>query len=257
MKHTLKNILLLVYYWYPVVLGWSIALVIHKATGLPISPSGLLLYLLGIWAAYSLDRLVDSSEEMRSIWLTVTLGIGFLISAALGTILALQLPPQTISIIVLFAIITIFYPRLKKIPFLKAVLVAIVWTWAGVALPFQNQNWFAWQFWLTPTSLPLVILIATGVILCDFKDIKSDGEDGVNSLPVMFGSRKTILAVCALILIAGVIAYEQGRMGLVVSSVALIGLAQFPFVLSQEAFGSLLVDTALALPGILIVLHLI
>jgi hypothetical protein len=73
----------------------------------------------------------------------------------------------------------------------------------------------------------------------------------------MFGSRKTILAVCALILIAGVIAYEQGRMGLVVSSVALIGLAQFPFVLSQEAFGSLLVDTALALPGILIVLHLI
>lgn len=257
MKSTLKHIPLLVQYWFPVVLGWSIVMVIHKATGLPISNPGFLLYLLGILAAYNLDRLVDSNEKLRPVWLTVSLWAGFTISAVFGTVLALQLPLQTISVMVLFAIVTIFYPWLKKIPFLKAVLVAIIWIWAGVALPFQNQHWFAWQFWTMPTSLPLVLLIATGVIMCDYKDLKYDRENGVRSLPVMFGLSKTILVVSALLLITGGIAYEQGRMGLVISSVILIGLVQFPSVLSIDAVGPLLVDAALALSGFLIALHLV
>jgi 4-hydroxybenzoate polyprenyltransferase len=135
--------------------------------------------------------------------------------------------------------------------------VAIIWAWAGAALPFQNQNWFAWQFWTMRTSLPLVILIAAGVILCDFKDLKLDSMDGVRSLPVMFGPRNTILATSALLLVAAAISYEQGRMGLMISSAVLIGLAQFPFLLSLDAIGPLLVDAALTLPGFLIFLHLV
>jgi hypothetical protein len=257
MKHTLKHILLLIHYWFPILLGWSIALVIHKATGAPILSSGIHLYLLGIWAAYSLDRLLDPGGEMRPRWLTVSLIAGLLVSSVLGAILVLQLTAKTISVIALFSIITIFYHKLKKIPFLKAALVAIVWTWAGIALPFQNQHWFAWQFWFTPTSLPLVLLIATGVILCDYKDLIYDCENGVRSLPVMFGVSKTILVVSALLLIAGGIAYEQGRMGLVISSIVLIGLAQFPRVLSLDAVGPLLVDAVLTIPGFMIFLHLV
>jgi 4-hydroxybenzoate polyprenyltransferase len=257
LKSTLKSILLLIHYWFPVALGWSIALVIHRATGSLISPLGIDLYLLGIWAAYSLDRLLDQSREVRQSWLTASLLIGFMVSAALGAILVIQLSPKTISAIVLFSIITILYSKAKKIPFLKTVLVAIVWTWAGVALPFQNQNWFAWQFWTMQTSLPLVMLIAAGVILCDFKDLKFDGQDGVRSLPVMFGLRNTSLATSALLLIAAVISYQQGRIGLVISSAALIGLAQFPFILSLDTIGPLLVDIALTLPGLMIFLHLV
>lgn len=257
MKNTLKPTLLLVHYWFPIALGWSITLVIHRATGLPISPSGIFLYLLGILAAYSLDRWLDPSEEIRPSWLTATLFVGFLVAATLGALIVIRLSIKTISVIVLFSIITIFYRQAKKIPFLKAGLVAIIWTWAGVALPFQNQNWFAWQFWTMQTSLPLVILIVAGVILCDLKDLKLDSKEDVRSLPVMFGLRNTIWVTSTLLLVAAAISYEQGRMGLVISSAALIGLAQFPFLLSQDAIGPLLVDAALALPGFLIFLHLV
>jgi uncharacterized membrane protein YGL010W len=73
----------------------------------------------------------------------------------------------------------------------------------------------------------------------------------------MFGPRNTILATSALLLVAAAISYEQGRMGLMISSAVLIGLAQFPFLLSLDAIGPLLVDAALTLPGFLIFLHLV
>lgn len=257
MKSTLKSILLLIHYWFPVALGWSIALVIQRATGLPILPSGIYLYLLTIWAAYSLDRLLDRPKEVRPLWLTTSLWVGFMIATTFGAMLVVQLSFKTISVIALFSIITILYTKVKKIPFLKTVLVAIVWAWAGVALPFQNQHWFAWQFWTIQASLPLVMLIAAGVILCDFKDLKSDCDAGVRTLPVMFGLRNTILGTSILLLVAALISYEQGRIGLMISSAALIGLAQFPAILSMDTIGPLLVDAALTIPGLLIFLHLI
>jgi 4-hydroxybenzoate polyprenyltransferase len=254
MKSFSKSILLLIHYWFPVVLGGSMTLVIQKATGLPISTSGVSFYLFAIWAAYSLDRLLEPLEE-RPAWLKASLLIGLLISAGLGSILVIKLSPQTISLILLFSIIVFIYHRAKKFPLFKTLLVAIVWTWAGVALPFENQKWFAWQFWTMQISLPLVILLATNAILCDFKDLKLDGLHGVHSLPVMLGLRNTTIVVSVLLVIAAVISYEQGRMGLVVSSAVLIGLAQFPLLLSLDAVGPLLLDAALALPGLLILLR--
>ena len=257
MENALKPTLLLIHYWFPVALGWSIVLVIHRATGLLVSPSGIYLYLLAILAAYSLDRWLDPPDELRPSWLTTMLLVGFLVSSILGALIAIQLSAKTISAIVLFSIITIFYSKVKKLPFLKAVLVAIVWIWAGVAISFENQNWFAWQFWTLQISLPLVILIAAGVILCDFKDLKLDDKDGVRSLPVMFGLHNTILATSALLLVAAAISYEQGRMGLVISSLALMVSAQFPSIIALDALGPLLVDVALTLPGFLIFFHLV
>jgi hypothetical protein len=257
MKSTLKSALLLIHYWFPIALGWSITLVIQRATGLPIVSSGMYLYLLTIWAAYSLDRLLDKPKEARPLWLTSSLWIGFIVSTMFGAILVAQLSFKTISVIALFSIITILYTRVKKIPFLKTVLVAIVWAWAGAALPFPNQDWFAWRFWTIQASLPLVMLIAAGTILCDFKDLKLDSENGVRTLPVMLGLRNTILGTSILLVIAALISYEQGRIGLVISSAALIGLAQFLAILSMDTLGPLLVDAALIIPGLMIFLHLV
>lgn len=257
MKSNLKFMLLLIHYWFPVTLGWSIALVIHRASGSPISLSGIELYLMAIWAAYSLDRLLDPAGKLRPFWLKVLLLVGCIVPTVVGASLVVALPPETISALMIFFCITLVYRRIKKIPFFKIVLVSIVWIWAGVALPFQNHNWFAWQFWTMQTSLPLVLLIAAGVILCDFKDLKSDGEDGVRSLPVMIGLRNSILFTSVLLLITALISFEQGRIGLMISSLMLIGLAQFPFILSMDIIGPLLVDTALALPGFMIFLHVV
>lgn len=257
MKDNFKYFLLLIHYWFPVALGWSIALVIQRAIELPLFDSGFYLYLLAIFAAYNLDRIIDNDDPTRPTWLNIALISGCLFSTITGLIIALQLSVQTFSALLIFSIITLFYKQAKKLPLLKGVLVAVVWVWAGVALPFLNTNWFAWQFWTLHISLPIVILMACGVVLCDFKDIKSDRLHGVKSLPVIWGLRKTTLIISALLFIAAIIAFHENRIGLVVSGAALLALAQFPRLLSLDAIGPLSVDVSLTLPGLLIALHLI
>ena len=252
-----KSLLLLIHYWFPIMLGWSIAMVIHKATGSPILFSGITLYLLGIWAAYSFDRLLDDPKRSRPGWLKAALLMGFVVSTGLGVVLALQFSLQTLSVLVVFSVITLSYRKTKRFPFLKTLLVAITWTWAGVALPFSNSNWFAWQFWTMRTSLPLVLLIAAGCILCDLKDLKFDNADGVRSMPAVLGLRNTLFVTSAVLLVAALLSFEEGRMGLVASSVTLLFLARFPALLSLEAIGPLLVDVALTIPGLLISIHLV
>ena len=257
MKHNLRSLLLLVHYWFPVALGWSVATVIHRASGLPILPSGIHLYLLCILAAYSFDRLIDDNDPARPLWMKVALLCGFLASSVLGFALTLGVSIQTLSAMLIFSVITVFYKRMKKFPFVKFLLVSIVWTWAGVALPFADQHWFAWQFWTMQTSAPLILLIACGCILCDLKDVSSDSESGVRSLPVIYGVGNTIRLTSVLLGLTAFLSYIDGRLGLFVSSLTLIALAQFPQILSLDAVGPLIVDMALTIPGFLIVLHLV
>lgn len=257
MKLDFRSVLLLVHYWFPVALGWSVALVIQHATGVPIAPAGIGLYLLCICAAYSLDRLLDNTGKNHPTWLTAALWAALGLSTFVGLFLAPQLSIQSLSAVAVFAVVTLLYRKAKRFPFLKTALVAVVWIWAGVAFTFANPGWFAWRFWTLGASVPLVMLVAAGCILCDFKDLKFDDDGGVRSLPVMFGLRKTILVTSALLLLAALIAYREGRMGLVVSGAALIVLAQFPALLSLESVGPLLVDLALTLPGVLISLRLV
>lgn len=256
-RDTFRSLLLLVHYWFPVVLGWSVVLVIHQATSLPISTSGLYIYLLGICAAYSLDRIVDNTDPSRPVWLRAALFTGFLFSATVGFFLALHLSAQTFSALVLFSAITLSYAWIKRLPFAKGVLVGVVWVWAGVALSFSNHHWFAWQFWTMGVSLPMVILIACGVVLCDFKDIKTDHLQGVKSLPAMLGSRKTVIVISSLLIVATLISYREGRMELVISGALLLLITQFPRLLSLKAIGPLIVDASLAVPGVLIAFHLV
>jgi len=256
MRKNLQALLLLIHYWFPVVMGWSIATVIHQATKLPILTSGINLYLLCIFAAYSFDRLLDNDDPTRPGWLNLALWVGLLAAAIPGAILVLQLSLQTLSALVIFALITFFYTRLKKFPLAKFLLVSIVWIWAGVALPFDNPHWFAWQFWTMGVSAPLVILMVCNCILCDFKDVASDTLNGVRSLPVLLGPRTTMFITSALLVITAYISYIDGRPGLLISSLLMTALAQFPKLLSLDAIGPLMVDMTLAIPGFLIALHL-
>jgi len=248
---------ILIHYWFPVALGWSIATIIHHATGLPFLSAGLHLYLLGILAAYSLDRIVDNDDPIRPPWVNGALIIALILSAVLGIHLSLQLSIQTFSALLVFCAATIIYVRVKKIPLLKAAWVAIVWVWAGIAIPFANGHWFAWQFWTTSVSLPVVILMICNVTLCDLKDIDSDKIHGVKSLPAIIGLRKTLVIVSSLLVIASIISFHENRIGLLLSSVLLFLFAQFPQVLSTKVLGPLIVDASMVLPGVLIALHVI
>lgn len=256
MKSTIKSLLLLIHFWFPIALGWSISLVMQRATNLPFYPIGMSFFLIGIWAAYSLDRLVDFPEKQPS-WLRYCLLLGFILSTITGLIIFLKLPIKIMPVVVVLSLISILYRYFKTYPLVKTLLVSIVWVWAGAALPIENNYWLAWNWYSYKVSLPLILLISAGCILCDLKDIESDNKTGVYSLPVLLGVNRTIVIVSVLSIAAAILSFYQNRWGIFTSSSILTVLAQYPSVISIEAFGPLLVDIILTLPGVLIITKLI
>lgn len=251
MKKGIFSLLKLLHFWFPVALGWSVAQVVHRATGAPLYSNGVVLFLSGIWAAYSLDRLADQKTP-QTLFLRVALAVGLVFSIALCAVSAAHLSLKTLSAVLVFSFLALLYRRLKKFPLLKTFIVALVWVWAGAALSIANDEWFGWNWFSVGASLPLFLLIAAGCILCDFKDIDADVRNGVKSLPVLLGIRKTVLIVTVLAGVAVAVALSQNRFGLVASGAAMIAFAQYPRVLAVEDVGPLLVDFILTLPGILI-----
>jgi len=248
---------LLAHYLFPIVLGFSISLVMHRATGEPLSTAGLALFLAGIGAAYSLDRLIDQPADGYPRWLRLALAAAFLTSTLAGLIAVAYLPIQSLAATLVFAFASLLYRHLKLYPTAKTILVAVVWTWAGAALPINSHRWAAWDWWSLSVSWPLVLLMAAGCILCDLKDDEADRQLGVRSLPVVLGADNAIYIAGSLALLGAALAWTEGRMGLFYSGALLLAATQFRPVLSRPAIGPLLVDAILSLPGFLILTRMI
>lgn len=256
MRRNILSLLKLLHFWFPVALGWSIAQVFSRATGAPLYSNGVMLFLSGIWAAYSLDRILDRKTP-QTLFLRVALAVGLVFSIALCAFSAAHLSIKTLSAVLVFSFLALLYRRLKKFPLLKTFVVALVWVWAGAALSIANDEWFGWNWLSVGASVPLFLLVAAGCILCDFKDVEADERAGVKSLPVLLGVRKTVLIVTILASVAVAVALSQNRFGLVASGAVMIALAQYPRILAVEDVGPLLVDFILTLPGILIAAKLV
>lgn len=251
MHGTVRNVLLLVHYWLPLALGWSLAMVMHRATGVKFSPAGFCLLLSGIGAAYSFDRLFEADRHPR--WLQWTLRSAAAGCSGMVLLAASQTPPRVLAVVGLLSVTSLVYPALKRVPFVKTLAVALSWTWASAALPLAGAH-LAWNWWSVDVSLPLVLLIAAGCILCDLKDAEQDRGAHVPSLPVLLGPRVTCLVAAAMALLAAGLAWADGRYGVAVGSVLLALAAQFPSLLAREAVGPMLVDAILVVPGILILI---
>lgn len=247
----------LLHYGLPVALGWSIPLAVQRATGQPLLLPGQLFLLLGIAAAYSLDRLLDAPEDGEGTRLGPLLMAAFAGSAALGTAMALLLPRRNLALVLLLVASALAYRRWKRFPFAKTLGVPLAWTWASLVLPFPAQSWFGWRALLTPVAPTLFLLFAAGCLLCDLKDEGADARAGVRSFPVMFGARWTMAAAMVLAVGAMGRAWSAHRPGLAASGAALFILGLFPQLTARGVLGALAVDAALALPGLFIWMHLI
>jgi 4-hydroxybenzoate polyprenyltransferase len=217
----------------------------------------MVLFLAGIASAYSLDRLLDRPADGYPRWLWLALAATFMTSALAGLLAIVYLPIQTIAAVIVFAAASLLYRRLKRYPMAKTILVAMVWTWAGAALPISSHHWAAWDWWSLSVSWPLVLLLSAGCILCDLKDAEADRRLGVRSLPVVLGMSGAIVIASALALSGAALAWTEGRMGLFYSGALLLAVTQFRPVLSRPAIGPLLVDAILSLPGFLILARMI
>jgi len=244
--------LLLVHYWLPVGIGWSLAMVMRESAHLPFSLWGITLLLAGIGTAYSLDRLHPAPEAAgvrRLLWGAM------LACGGLTTIAAFQMPLAVFGVAALLGAVSLFYPALKRLPLGKTLLVTGAWLWACAWFPFAATGVSPWGWMRWDAIPPLFFLMAAACILCDIQDREEDLCDCVPSLPVLLGTLSTC-RVCAALALAGVLlSLQAGRYGLTAAGVVLAGLAQFPRLLERKALGPLVVDATLLLPGLLILLN--
>ena len=256
-KDRARTVLRLAHYWWPLVVGWSVLLVVHRALVRPWHPAGAAVLLLGITAAYSVDRLLDPPAAGLPVGLRRALAATALLATALGAVLLPTLPPRTAALVPLAGAAVLVYPTLKRFALTKTMLVPLVWTWCAIALPFSDGSWFGWRWVLQPIALPLLLLLTANALLCDLKDEPDDRRRGVATLPVVLGPRAATAVAMALALAGGLLAHVEQRHGLACGALGLGLGALAPRLLATDVVGPLAVDVALTLPGVLIAAHLV
>ena len=253
-----RSALVLIHYFLPLMIGWSLALVMERATGAALSPAGMALLVAGIGAAYSFDRLIDpdASSASRSPWVRRTLFCGFAVCAGILFILFVSGEIQTglLRACGVLSAISLMYSYLKRVLLVKTLAVAVAWIWACATLPFAagTPGASAWAWLGIDASLPLLLLFSAACILCDLKDADRDRCDRVPSLPVLIGGRLTCVVATAIALAAMGVAALHHRPGVAIASVLLAVAAQSPTLLARDPIGPIVIDSILVLPGLLI-----
>lgn len=253
----MRSVLRLIHFWWPLAVGWSVASVVHHATGRACDPTGLAVLLLGIGAVYSLDRILDVPADPLDAWTSRLLRVVAVAFAVAAAALSCTLPWPTAFLVPLMGAGAILYPVIKRFPLTKTVFVPLVWTWCAIALPFNDGSWFGWHWMLQPIATPLFLLLAAGALLCDLKDEAHDRRSGVTSLPVLLGARRATLVAVALAIAAGVAAQAERRSGVALSALGLSLSTLRPALLATDVVGPLVVDVILTIPGLLIAAHIV
>lgn len=165
------------------------------------------------FSVYTLDKVADLDkdvtnmpERLRFLKGRKNLAVSYSIGAYLLSIL-LILADRPISVLVVLIplIANAAYgtrlipglPRLKDIPVMKNLVVALSWALVTILIPAMHLD--------TCTSMIVAIgvyfmLVKTFIdtVLYDVRDLKGDRENGVKTLPVLIGTKKTAILLLAL-----------------------------------------------------------
>src|SRR3954466_88419 len=90
-----RSALRLLHYWWPLALGWSLTVVVQRATGRAADLYGITTLLSGIFAAYSLDRVLDPSGPGSRGWMIRLLASAGILSAIVCGVAASRMPIRT------------------------------------------------------------------------------------------------------------------------------------------------------------------
>ena len=179
MLYTVRSryLLRLLHYWLPVMLGCSLALVMHRATGIAFSHAGMTLLLAGIGAAYSFDRIIDAPAQDRSPrWLHWVLWgmVGNCGGLILFLIATGRIGKNVLGVVAMLSATSLLYSRLKRLPLVKTLAVAFIWTWACAVLPLAGGDHRVWSWLSLDVTVPVILMLSAGCILCDIKDVRQD-----------------------------------------------------------------------------------
>ena len=167
---------------------------------------------LTVFSVYSLNKLTDIKEDA----INFPERLGFLagrtrlilvysLSAySLAVVLVALEKPVAIPIIFIPLIANALYssrlipglPRLKDIPFMKNLVVAISWALVCVLIPAAYSERLDTKVLLIICFMFLKSIINT--ILYDVRDVAGDKENGIITVPILLGLGRTLLILLAI-----------------------------------------------------------
>lgn len=166
---------------------------------------------------YNLDRIFDSyvqkiPDNKAQLFFRQPYIWVLLLTAILATLVLLYNAPIRVRYISIAGIIPLLYGtplfpwknksrirwyRLKDIPGSKAWIVGSILTYAVIALPLAYAE-AEFDVLAALTTLFMFVFIVTNSHIFDIRDIKSDLEKGVVTLPIMAGIRGTKIILTAM-----------------------------------------------------------
>ncbi len=224
---------------------------------------------------YLLDRLAEASPEdslnvpERRHWIDShrpLLLTEFVGASLCSVVLLFYLRPQTLALGATLALLALAYVvplgpqrwRIKELPATKAVWIALVWASASVLIPaVEAGTELSGPVWTLAGHHFLMVFAAA--VICDLRDIQGDRSCGINTLPVLVGSRTSqivcvgCLATAAGWISVGVIVGELDSrlLALLLPDLALMALSARNDAIADTLYYGILVDGALGLPGLI------
>jgi len=161
---------------------------------------------LMVFSVYSLNKLTDMKEDAINMPERVCFLKGrkrlvlsySLIAYFLSVLLAFREDPSTIPLLFIPLASNALYsiklvpgvPRFKDIPVMKNLFVALSWTLVCTLMPALHLR-FQSSTYLLIIIFFIFIKLFINAALYDIRDVKGDRENGIRTLPVLLGPKKT------------------------------------------------------------------
>lgn len=204
--------------------------------------------------------------NLQSFYLVIVIScIGFFISL-------LYAKKEVLFILIPFAIVTILYSlpvikksnhlfRLREIPFIKIFLISMVWSAVTILLPvIHSGNFFTRTVFLM--MLERIIFVVAITIPFDIRDMDSDREDGLKTIPLYLGAKRSLdLATQLLLIFMGIciLHYFNTRDYMMILAFIISGISSLYFIRSKKLqeyyyYHYVILDGTLLIQGLLVFL---
>jgi 4-hydroxybenzoate polyprenyltransferase len=165
-------------------------------------------------------KLNFSEKQEKYKWLNVNQGItwSFTILSMLVLVVSFFFVDKGVKLIFLAsaAIVILYsmplsvwtgYLSIRKIPFLKTVFVALIWSVMTVLIPAAEVPGELSRNMVILNFIGRFLLIFPLALLFDIRDIKTDKENGISTIPSKFGRKITLQIVLASLIFFIAISY--------------------------------------------------
>ena len=214
-----------------------------KATYTSLDLNRLVVVFFGTLLSYIGVQLIPIAKNLvmnkRTLWISnhkLTL-ISFMVASLIGIILSLEkLHNYDILNFTHLFILVFFYEKiftgekeLRKLPYLKPILIAYIWAWVCTA-PALYLNLDSINYWLWIECFLFILALA---IPFDIRDLENDSLESIKTIPIKFGVSKSRFICLSLFLFSVVLQFQYLEFNTISFIITLIFCAFYIYLLKN------------------------